>query len=535
MADGSVAHRAATLAWLSPSAPRLAALTSDSAAQFVNDPACLLLLLRFLRPSPTAESLSIADATFRQSSVLEAVATYLDTDGWCDPTQPEVSRILNYSRTIAAKAESLAAVSGTCPPAAARAAGLLAPFGWLAIATIDPHAAEACREKEDFATEPAIVESELLGMSVDALMRRLLHRWRLPSWLSNTLATLRLPLADAARLGADAALSKVVRFAIAAAESDYYGLIGPRLRSVLREIGEAPAAEFTSHGLAASADPRRVPLLKSLLTNTAQALRASGQSRVGELEARIDSLQSTLQTARDEFDIQLRDAKLAALAELAAGAGHEINNPLAVISGNAQWLRARESDESRQRSLDIIHRQTHRVADLLKDLMQYARPSAANPVTFAVNDLFHAVEREADPIAAIKAVSLRVAAATVHVTADPQQIRKAISNLVRNALDVTPTGGVVRLFSRVRGANVEIVVEDTGPGPAPEIVPHLFDPFYSGRDAGRGRGLGLSTAWQCAQQNNGTIRFDRRDDGPTRFILSLPQADLQPLAERQSA
>ena len=221
MAARHVAHRAAALAWLTPSAPRLAALADSPSARLAQDPASVLLLLRFARPTPTIESLSLNDEAFQASSILEAAATYLESnaEGWADPTQPEVARILNFSKLIAEKAESLAAVSGTCSPTAARAAGLLAPLGWLAVATLEPEVAEACREHEDFEREPAAVEAMLWGLSADAITRRLVNRWRLPAWLANTLSTLRLPVNDAVKLGADAGLTKVLRFAISAAES----------------------------------------------------------------------------------------------------------------------------------------------------------------------------------------------------------------------------------------------------------------------------------------------------------------------------
>jgi len=69
---------------------------------------------------------------------------------------------------------------------------------------------------------------------------------------------------------------------------------------------------------------------------------------------------------------------------------------------------------------------------------------------------------------------------------------------------------------------VSVVVEDSGPGPTALDREHLFDPFYSGRRAGRGSGLGLPTAWQLARQHGGDVRFDASETGPTRFVLTLP-------------
>jgi two-component system, NtrC family, sensor kinase len=73
--------------------------------------------------------------------------------------------------------------------------------------------------------------------------------------------------------------------------------------------------------------------------------------------------------------------------------------------------------------------------------------------------------------------------------------------------------------------SVAIEIEDSGPGPDPATAEHLFDPFYSGRDAGRGRGFGLATAWRFARENGGSLRYERVANGPTRFVMTLPAAE----------
>lgn len=537
MAEGHVAHRAAALAWLSPSAPRFAALAEGASAHLEGDPASVLLMLRFSRPSATIENISIERQAFCQSSVLEAARVYLEShqNGWQDPTLPVISTILSFSRLVSGKAGALAAVAKTVSPSAARVAGLLAPLGWLACATISPSLVEATLDHDDFIVNPAAIERDRLGLSIDAVTRRLANRWRLPLWLSDTISTLRLPVSDAVTLGADRELSKILRFAIETVEcqTGTLGLLGKC--STLPMQAAIPTEEFATCGIDAATDPCAVALLPSLLRLAARAHRNDGSSRVHQIESQLDAMQAALQQTRDEFDRALRDAKLDALAELAAGAGHEINNPLAVISGNAQLLRSREADPDRRHSLDVIVRQTGRIADLLQDLMQFARPSKAQAKLLSVNELFVAVEREVSPIAVLKAVTLRVSVSDSIVTGDPRQLKRALGNLMRNAIEVTPTGGVVRLYSRKRAAAFEILVDDSGPGPSEDSISHLFDPFFSGRSAGRGRGLGLSTAWQYAKQNNGDLRFERTEDGLTRFVLSLPIVHEASRSERLSA
>ena len=103
-------------------------------------------------------------------------------------------------------------------------------------------------------------------------------------------------------------------------------------------------------------------------------------------------------------------------------------------------------------------------------------------------------------------------------------MKAALTNILRNGVEAAPAEGWARVMlnSPVEG-RVEIAVEDNGAGPDATQFDHLFDPFYSGRSAGRGRGLGLSTAWRLARLQGGDVRFDpTRPATPTRFVLELP-------------
>jgi signal transduction histidine kinase len=113
--------------------------------------------------------------------------------------------------------------------------------------------------------------------------------------------------------------------------------------------------------------------------------------------------------------------------------------------------------------------------------------------------------------------------------ADPTQVRTALTCLVRNAVEAAPAEGWAAVRVEVIDEQtLELVVEDNGPGPGSADRDHLFDPFYSGRKAGRGRGLGLPTAWRLARQHGGDVRFVRGDAGPTRFVLRWPRAAWNP-------
>src|SRR5205823_3124478 len=114
-------------------------------------------------------------------------------------------------------------------------------------------------------------------------------------------------------------------------------------------------------------------------------------------------------------------------------------------------------------------------------------------------------------------------AAVLTLHADPGQAQTALRCLLRNGIEAAPADGWAGVRVEADGDDVALVVEDSGPGPTAADREHLVDPFYSGRKAGRGRGLGLSTAWRLAREHGGDVRHDAGADGPTRFTLRLPR------------
>jgi two-component system, NtrC family, sensor kinase len=225
--------------------------------------------------------------------------------------------------------------------------------------------------------------------------------------------------------------------------------------------------------------------------------------------------------------------KLRALAEFAAGAGHEINNPLAVISGQAQYLLAHENEPSRRAALDKIIVQTQRIHTLLRDLMQFARPPAANRRAVDMVRLIDEVATALADHALHHQVRLKVreeqdtnpplAPPTCLVLADAGQVKTALTCLVRNAIEAAGAEGWASVRLVESGGQVHVLIEDSGLALPDEQREHLFDPFYSGRPAGRGPGLGLPTAWSLARQQNGDVYLASEPGEPTRFVLRLPR------------
>lgn len=217
----------------------------------------------------------------------------------------------------------------------------------------------------------------------------------------------------------------------------------------------------------------------------------------------------------EEHSRKLRDLKLEALAEFAAGAGHEINNPVATIAGRASLLLRGEADPERRRALETIGGQAYRIRDMIGDAMTFARPPESQVETVSpaqlVNDVLasfeEAAQRQGTAIEASLDQSLRI-------SADAEQFRVVVSCLIRNSLEALTTGGSIRLSLRADGnSQVMLRVSDNGPGLGEIEREHLFDPFFSGRQAGRGLGFGLSRCWQILRQHGGWIDTEDCESG----------------------
>lgn len=234
------------------------------------------------------------------------------------------------------------------------------------------------------------------------------------------------------------------------------------------------------------------------------------------------------------FEEQLEIEKLEAMAELAAGAGHEINNPLAVISGRAQLMLRDEDDPGRKRTLASIHAQAHRVHEMISDLMLFGRPPELQSRTIDVLQLMEDLTTELSTVAESRRIRITTAAQAQHLwaDADPVQLTVALRAITDNAVEAIGEGGQIHLEGRmIESASdhasqpvdgIEITIRDDGPGIAPDVRRHLFDPFFSGRSAGRGLGFGLTKCWQIVNAHGGQVEVNSEPGSGTEFRVTLP-------------
>lgn len=230
-----------------------------------------------------------------------------------------------------------------------------------------------------------------------------------------------------------------------------------------------------------------------------------------------------------DLEHRLREAKLEAMAEFAAGAGHEINNPLTSIVRYAQLLQRGETDPERLRALNTIGGQAYRVRDMIGDAMLFARPPEPKPELLDVATLVdEATARLAEDFADRSPQLKTEIQPGLSVTADRSQFQVVLHELLRNAAEAMESGGRIHVEAyRERGEECDATILSVASHGAPlsgTERAHLFDPYFSGRQAGRGLGFGLSKCWRIVTMHGGWIDVDA-DDDQVRLVTCWPVRD----------
>lgn len=233
--------------------------------------------------------------------------------------------------------------------------------------------------------------------------------------------------------------------------------------------------------------------------------------RLAELESRFHSA--------------LEEAKVEALAEFSAGASHELNNPLAIISGRAQLLLKTERDPQRQHDLATIVAQAQRAHEMLADLRIFARPPRPQLRQVDLVELIRDVVQGFEEGASLRNIRVQLEAPSfpIFCRLDPAHFAAAVRAIVDNAIEAIGREGIVSLRTCTEDHHAVVEVVDNGPGIPAEIRPRIFDPFFSGRPAGRGLGFGLCKAWQIVRSHGGTILVDSTPGTGTCVRIILPR------------
>ena len=234
--------------------------------------------------------------------------------------------------------------------------------------------------------------------------------------------------------------------------------------------------------------------------------------------------------------------KMEALGQLTGGVAHDFNNLLMVVSGQAQALLRRLTDQKNARSLEAILAAASRGEALTRQLLTFARRQPQNPRTVDLNQTVAAFRDVLSSSARGKFdLNIEIPQDVWPVSIDIPEFELALVNLVVNARDAMPEGGSISLtgdnvtlcgsetIEAIKGEFVALTVSDTGTGIAPENLPKIFEPFFTTKSAGKGTGLGLSQTYGFAQQSGGAIAVHSKLGHGTQVTFYLPRSH-QPVA-----
>jgi len=219
--------------------------------------------------------------------------------------------------------------------------------------------------------------------------------------------------------------------------------------------------------------------------------------------------------------------KMAAVGQLAAGVAHEINNPLTAILANAQLLQrslpARDKDLLEM--VALIIQASDRATQAVRDLLDFARRERYELLPTDLNETIQRTLALIGHELGSRRISLQFDPALnlPPINASQDHLQGVWLNLLINAIDAIDRGpGVISIRTINAGETVQVLVTDSGAGIPPEKISHIFEPFYTTKEPGRGTGLGLSVCHQIVTRHGGQILVSSKPDRGTTFTVILP-------------
>jgi len=262
---------------------------------------------------------------------------------------------------------------------------------------------------------------------------------------------------------------------------------------------------------------------------------SGGHHHIEEVAGLLDALnRMALElTANQENLLQAR--KIAALGTLTAGIAHEINNPINNIMISAESLLETHGeamdDEGREVVSDILS-QAERAGEIVRNLLDFSRTekaqfSALAPDVVVKSSL--ALLRNQILVSGLS-MEVDVPHGLDLVSGNLRHLQQVFLNLLQNAIAATPQGGQIEVSGQDAGEFVRLSVRDTGSGINPESLPHIFEPFYTTKEVGKGTGLGLAVTYSIIKRHGGRIEVESAPGKGTAFHVLLPKVPASPEA-----
>jgi two-component system, cell cycle sensor histidine kinase and response regulator CckA len=272
--------------------------------------------------------------------------------------------------------------------------------------------------------------------------------------------------------------------------------------------------------------------------------------RIFAIRAATELERMHVMKAQAALETQLRQSqKMETVGQLAGGVAHDFNNLLSPILGYADLLLGDvHPDDHRRDYLQTIKDAAERAAALTRQLLTFSRRQLFDLTVFELNQAVAGFERILRrTIREDIAIDFRYGQASTCISGDVSQVEQILMNLVVNAQDAMPSGGrIVVETGEERDVDpdtapvadaptarlVTLTVSDTGTGMSPEVLQHVFEPFYTTKEKGRGTGLGLATVYGIVRQHRGSVAIDSQLGTGTRVTIRLPAAEpAQPRAD----
>jgi two-component system, NtrC family, sensor kinase len=251
-----------------------------------------------------------------------------------------------------------------------------------------------------------------------------------------------------------------------------------------------------------------------------QRVQVAGGTEVGELAREFNAMAQAVEEREREL---VRSERLAAVGKMAAVITHEVRNPLSSIGLNTELLEEELDGQDEAIALcKAIHKEVDRLTAITEEYLRFARLPRPKLERERVNTIVTGLLEFQREDLALRGVTVELSLGEdlPDVWADESQLRQALLNLVRNAADAMPAGGALAVTTRRVDTGLEVIVTDSGPGIATDVLPRIFEPFFSTKEGGTG--LGLALTQQIIHEHGGRIAVDSGPGRGTTFVVRLP-------------
>jgi len=250
--------------------------------------------------------------------------------------------------------------------------------------------------------------------------------------------------------------------------------------------------------------------------------RRRAEEKLREYSERLENMvEERTRELRETQEELIRKERLAVLGTLAGGVGHELRNPLGVISNAVYFLKTTltDADETTREYLDIISTEIKNAERIVSNLLDFARKRRPERQRVSVSELIAGALERRPPPESVRVVR-EIPEDLPRVRVDPAQIVQVLENLFINAYEAMPEGGELTIRAQAEGEVVHVAVSDTGCGIPKDKLRKIFEPLFTTKT--RGIGLGLAICRNLIEANGGTIEVQSTEGRGTTFTIAIP-------------